>query len=236
MDKEKTIRTTNLVCMGVQALLCTLAIGWLFKNNGKVSTLHPGDRVTVEMLVVALMVFTAITCMFHGLYASDRFGYNDMVKQGRNKLRWFEYSITATLMIWVVAVSCGVKTVAQRALVVVCTFLCMLCGLGADVSDGRAFSITLLGWACMCVAYYYIISEFFKVAEFAPGFVWAIVVGLLVLYISFGIIHLVHLYVGKTDTETNCRLEMAYSIDSMVSKSLLVLLLLGGLIARKGYG
>jgi len=62
---------------------------------------------TVEELIV---LFFAITAGFHTYYASNVNGnYEKMIKNGNNWMRWVEYSITSTLMLYIVAILSGVK-------------------------------------------------------------------------------------------------------------------------------
>jgi hypothetical protein len=62
---------------------------------------------TVEQLVV---LFFAITSGFHAYYASNVNGnYEKMIKNGNNWVRWVEYSITSTLMLYIIAILSGVK-------------------------------------------------------------------------------------------------------------------------------
>jgi len=62
---------------------------------------------TVEALIV---LFFSITAGFHAYYESNVNGnYEKMIKNGNNWVRWIEYSITSTLMLYVIAILSGVK-------------------------------------------------------------------------------------------------------------------------------
>jgi hypothetical protein len=69
-----------------------------------------GTTVNIKILVVA---FFAITAFAHVLYATDFFGkgwYSSSVLGfGWNPFRWIEYSITASIMIYVISVIAGNK-------------------------------------------------------------------------------------------------------------------------------
>lgn len=65
------------------------------------------DIKTVEELIV---LFFSITSLFHVYYASNVNGnYEKMLENGNNWVRWIEYSITSTIMLYIIAILSGVK-------------------------------------------------------------------------------------------------------------------------------
>lgn len=69
--------------------------------------LYSPNIKTVEELIV---LFFAITSGFHAYYAANVKGnYEKMIKNGNNWVRWIEYSITSTLMLYIIAILSGVK-------------------------------------------------------------------------------------------------------------------------------
>ena len=74
-------------------------------------TLVPaGQSISIKTLVI---LFFAITSIFHVLYATDWLytgKYSEAVNGwGWNPFRWFEYSITASIMIYVISIIVGNK-------------------------------------------------------------------------------------------------------------------------------
>jgi len=62
---------------------------------------------TVESMII---LFFAITSGFHEYYASNVNGnYKKMIKNGNNWVRWVEYSITSTLMLYILAILSGIR-------------------------------------------------------------------------------------------------------------------------------
>ena len=227
------LRSINISCACVQALLCTLSIIWLILQWKKPSTIS-NLEVSTEAVVCTLIVFTSITCLFHSLYASGRFDYMKRVQNGRNTLRWLEYSITATMMMWIISVCSGVKGICLPTLSALGAFLCMLCGFLSDfLPKKHERLITAFGWIFIIASFSIVISQFSKISSTAPGFIWCIVVILTLLYMSFGVVHLVHVVKGKESMKTNINMEITYTSASVFAKSALVLLLLGGLVARQ---
>jgi hypothetical protein len=249
------LRIMNVAAAILQGILGLIIVFWLvlgdisptFKlDTGEYQGDGKGRQILAippSFLVQLLIVFTFVTGLFHVIYATHG-NYDRDVNKGLNTARWVEYSITASVMILVVAVSSGVYSLDSQILIVTAIFCCMLCGLLSQYArehrdrldgDGRKmeFLATGVGWVLFLVAYGIIVRRFFQVAGEAPDFVKYIIVAMGILYGSFGIIHLVQTSLSDTTDKTmNRRIEGAYIIDSFVSKVLLVILLFTGLAAR----
>lgn len=61
---------------------------------------------TVQNLLIS---FFFITGLFHLYYAVSQKHYKDMILKGNNYVRWIEYSITSTMMLYIIALLSGVK-------------------------------------------------------------------------------------------------------------------------------
>jgi hypothetical protein len=199
-------------------------------------------EIKPQSLIILLVAFTVITGTFHMMYRFNVGNYTEKVLGGTNPLRWIEYSITATIMIFVIALSSGVYSLDSQVLIVASCFCCMLCGLVAESMEGTfamKLLVTSIGWGLLIASYGVIFRRFYSLDEDAdenkkpPGFVYAIVWGMFVMFSSFGVIHMVHLFMKRNgiDSKRNGQFEMAYTVNSMVSKTLLVGLLFGGLAA-----
>ena len=249
-EKPSTsLRKLNLVCASIQACLAIGMVTWLStsKVNEAVFPLESGDykangqgdrlfQIPPSALIILLVIFTVVTSSFHILYSMGAADYNKNVAEGKNWMRWVEYSITASIMLLVIALSSGVLSLDSQIFIVTCSVCCMLCGLVAEQMEGP-FSIKILvtsiGWILLVVAYFVIFRHFSLSASKAPNFVYAIVISMFIMFVSFGVIHIIHLIRKEKNIsiEANRRFEMAYTIDSMISKTLLVSLLFGGLTA-----
>jgi hypothetical protein len=233
---DRKLRNMNIGAGLLQALLCIGILIWLFSQWGEESTFRLG--VSLNTVVIMLAVFTAITCLFHTLYAIGVGKYTQNVQSGKNWMRWLEYSITASIMLWIIAVSSGVTSPGLQVLVVVMSILCMLCGLLSEQTNSAVVKrwATIIGWLFIAVGYSVVILKFADNVNSTdvsiPGFVYAIVIGMCIMYMSFGGIHLFHMYKGNGNACTNRTVEVAYTVDSMISKTLLVSLLFSGLVVR----
>lgn len=216
--------------------------------NGQLGASEPMFNVPVYVIVIPLLLFTLITGGVHIFYARSGPGYQARVRRGINSMRWVEYSITATIMLLVVAMTSGVASFDALLLMTISTMCCMICGYISEQTaiSKRKVSIlsTIVGWLLLVGVFSIIIRRFYSIVsqtsgngeEGPPSWVWGIVIGMTLLFTSFGFIHLVHMrkqWSGKGASESfNKNIESAYTITSMISKTLLVFLLASGLFAR----
>jgi len=135
-------------------------------------------------------------------------------------------------MLFIIAMTSGVTAFETHVFILMSSLVCMVCGFIAEQSSTSiAWVATILGWFVLLVAYTIILITFKNNASNAPSFVYAIVIGMFMMYMSFGIIHLIHLYQRTASNSINhVAYEGAYTIDSLISKTLLVILLFSGLV------
>lgn len=128
--------------------------------------------------------------------------YSKQVKEGKNPLRFLEYSISASIMLMVIAMINGIIDVHLLACIAVLTASCQLCGLVVEYLDDEKqlrlkWISHLNGWITFCTAYWCIARAYFGSVEYSdaspPDFVVVIVLALFALYASFGFVQLVEL-------------------------------------------
>jgi hypothetical protein len=179
-----------------------------------------------SMLVYALLTFSTITAGFHCLYL-----YQDDIP---NYNRWIEYSITATIMLVIIAITSGVKYVEEIiAISIFCVVMIILGGKEERLLYAQqSVDIILhtISWLLLLCAYGIIFIRYTQVVlestRSPPWFVHVIVFVMFLCYSSFGVIQLYHI---KTE---HVNIENYYIIASIVSKSILTVLLLSGLLMR----
>ena len=234
----------NYAAMGIQLALCVLLIVWLFIRNDQsadiefdigefggedaCATLFSFDLNTIIYLLIA---FTAVTALFHLLYATGAKGwYGKALEAGNNWARWLEYSITATIMLVAIALISGVWELDSLILIAVASVGCMLCG---QVSEKTKSPVsTIIGWLLLIGAFAVIFRNFNRAVNpedpqqpKPPSWVWALVIIMALLYLSFGVIQL-------TCCKQYVNTERAYTIASMAAKTALVLIIFGGIIGQ----
>lgn len=124
--------------------------------------------------------------------------YSDMIKSGRNPLRFIEYSFSASIMLIAIALLNGVTDINLIISIAVLTSACQLCGLAVEYSENiyMKWLLHITGWLQFFWAYGIICHAFFKSIEVAndnsgvgpPDFVYGIVISLFLLYASFGFV------------------------------------------------
>ena len=129
-----------------------------------------------------------------------RYKYSDMIEdEGKNPLRFIEYSISAAIMLICIAFLNGVTDINLIAAIAVLTACCQLCGLVVEyMTDEQLFfqwGLHFTGWLQFLCAYGIISHAFFKSIDAVPGvrppdFVYVIVFMLFALYACFGIVQL----------------------------------------------
>jgi hypothetical protein len=260
-----TLRVLNYTAGCIQLILCTFLVIWLVmlmhdddpsvsfdvgEYNGRRGVRTQG-QVSLNAIVSMLIAFSFITGLVH-IFAYARAGpsYQNDVEKGNNWKRWVEYAITATIMIIVIALVSGTGSIDTLILLATSSICCMLCGLMSEATarSNKQVSMlsTVVGWILMVAAFSVILRRFSSIyqqssedenSEGIPGFVWGIIVSMTILYMVFGLIHLVHMKRQWTSTDGvsevfHLRIEKFYTVASMVSKILLVVLIASGLFIR----
>jgi hypothetical protein len=171
-------------------------------------------------LIWVNLAFPLITAAFHALIAfvpAVRKQYNQWVfNEGRNPLRWIEYSITASLMTWVIMQLSGVTNIFLLVIVgIVCNVALQAQGHFMEIintpqekpNKKNNFVVsmrtinwipTLSGWLLFMGQWSVIFSYFFKAlasprpitAMQVPWFVYTIVIGLFFQFALFGMVQL----------------------------------------------
>lgn len=185
--------------------------------------------------------FPALSTLNHVWSFLDRSGYDQVLKQGYNPVRWSEYSVSAGLMYIVIAQLCGINDVKPLGMLALSNAALQYSGyaIERDVADNRCqtsakrgeiigFTIFISTWLPLFVA-------FFTSLKQAPGdisgVVYSIVFILFSLMLCFGVVSVLHQRGRITRFET---VEKSYLVLSLVSKSLLTnLTLFGALFSRR---
>lgn len=205
-------------------------LDWVQKDTG---------TVNVATLVVC---FFGITGLFHGLYAGMGKSYDDLVYKNKNNyLRWIEYSITATIMINIIALQSGIRDEFTLQAITGSTIGLMLQGqiVEATLAQNKGklselqkssiMTATVAGWLIMVTNFYIIIKQYMSLDKDVdnlnceglaiPDFVFWIIVTQLLFYATFGFIQIYQIkrrLDGKSVDYSN--IERMYLIDSLLSK------------------
>ena len=212
---------------------------------------NDSEKVSIGLETVS---FFYVTGIFHMVYAATNNNfYNTLILRQNNFLRWIEYSISATLMIRIIAIQAGIRDSNTLSLLTTNTIGIMLqgqivesalAGTGAMSANNKIIAITstIIGWILMLTNFVIIGKQFANLSDDIdnlncpdtkiPSFVMYILITQLIFYCSFGGIQLFHLAQRLRGNSVNYgTIEKAYVTFSLLSK-----LTLGGILAYSVVG
>lgn len=158
------------------------------------------------------------------------------VERGQNLVRWIEYSLSASIMLYVIAALSGLSDLWTALWLTACITATMFFGFATEVTWDLRWYVA--GFIVHALAWIPIMAAFVKgvAASGAPGAVQAVAPTLLTLFLGFAVVPLVQFSnLSKNPARARDRhlaCEAAYAILSIVSKTTLVGLVYSGVIMR----
>ena len=197
------------------------------KSMGK---LWPETSVLVNLpFGVMVAVFLLLSAAAHFIVALPAFGwYVSNLKRGINYARWYEYSLSASLMIVLIGMLCGVYDLGALVMAFALTAVMNLCGLMMEVHNQITARTNWTSYVIGCVAgiapWIVIGIYFFGSLSTADGgvptFVYIILPTLFVFFFSFAL-NMVLQYKKVGPWRDYLFGERAYILLSLVAKSAL---------------
>lgn len=182
--------------------------------------------------------FLLISALFHFIIAIPyKKRYVEDLKQGINKMRWYEYALSSSLMIVLISSLFGVRDIAVFALIALANAAMNLFGLdmellnaGKDKKEGKTNWLpfifgSVIGLAPWVAIVLYI--GFNPNLGDVPGFVWAILVTYFIAFNTFPV-NMFLQYKGIGKFSNYLYGERGYIILSLVAKTILTWLVLFG--------
>ncbi len=202
---------------------------------------------TVQNMLVAFFVITAL---FHLFYYLSRDGlYESLIENHNNYLRWIEYGITSTLMLYVIAMLCGVKDTNLYLMLGAVNVVMVAQGqiIETAVRDGTNWSVPMISSFVLLIASFVIIMrDYFNhlsasraysdshpnaTKQRVPAWLTYMVIILFIFFSCFGFVNLYSAYKGDAlEYETT---EKMYVILSFLAKASLGLFLAFGITQRQ---
>jgi len=201
--------------------------------------------VRLEWLVFSYFGITAIA---HFVYAANVKGsYVRSIENGSNVLRWIEYSISSSLMIFTVAALSGIRDVDTLATIVVSNVMIMIQGAAIErllASDSKTVELVIpftTAWGLFSVTWIVIIISFFRrinesksAGNKVPSWIYGVIIPTFLFFASFGIINLVQIISKRSKKNKKPyryeTYELTYILFSLFSKLFLGLFVAVGLI------
>lgn len=174
-------------------------------------------------------LFLGLSAFFHFLVASGKFfpRYAKGLKQGQNIFRWVEYSLSSSVMIFLIAQLTGISDYAALLAIfgvnVSMIFFGWLQEKYTQPGDGQWLPFIfgsiagVIPWVIILIQ---LLTPGGPAGVSAPGFVYGIVISLFLLFNCFALVQYLQ-YRAKGKWADYIRGEKAYIVLSFVAKSLL---------------
>lgn len=196
-------------------------VGFLTVATKDVSTVYFGPMVALFFLLSMIAhIIVVLPCVRERFYFAG-------LQKGRNYFRWVEYSISSTLMIWLIAMLFGIYDISTLLLISICNATMNLLGLLMEqVNDIRnptapvnwfPFILGCFVGAGPWIACFQYLGTSRAEGSEIPDFVWGVLFGYIVMFNTFPI-NMILQYCRKIDYLTG---EKAYIILSFVAKCVL---------------
>ena len=199
--------------------------------NQAMGKLWPETKVLVNVpFGILVAVFLFISAVAHFTIASPgAFGwYVNNLKKGINYARWYEYTFSASLMIVLIGMLCGVYDLGALIMAFALTGVMNLCGLVMEVHNQTTPKTNWTSYVVGCIAgvapwiaiAIYFFGSLAQAKEGVPGFVYVILPTLFVFFFSFAL-NMVLQYKKVGPWRDYLFGERVYIILSLVAKSAL---------------
>lgn len=203
---------------------------WTYKltsisQDNRDITLEPYDYLNVSTyaLQTILVLIFLITAFFHIHYARSRY-YKGELEKGYNRLRWLEYAITSTLMIFLLCILSGVKDF--DAVLSLCAINATLMSFGYYFETSKSklskilalsigFFLLLFVWFIIFRNFGYRVKEVQDTGRKLPSWVYGVLIPMFFWWTSFGIVATIN-YVKGGDFK---KYEFYYILLSYMSKA-----------------
>ncbi len=234
----RRLRVWNASLAGIHAaqaaLILALSNGFSLPLTISFMTGPPGTATTTNTVydlpigpVVA--VFLLLAAVDHGLMAAPRIHgwYERNLRRERNPARWWEYSVSASLMIVLIAMYTGVGELSALIAIFGVNVAMILFGLAMEYANRPGAPVTWRPYLYGCVAgavpwVAIAVQIGYSQAQTAnvPGFVFGIFASLFILFMSFAL-NMALQYRRRGRWQSYLFGERVYLLLSLTAKSLL---------------
>ena len=203
--------------------------GSYLEFNKTSQTLEPATtslfNLSVPMLVASFFFLSALAHLFIATVYNKR--YNKDLSNGINKVRWIEYSISASIMMVAISILVGVYDFASLLMIFVLVAIMNLLGLVMESHNQTTKKTNWLSYWIGCLAGivpWFVIGLYFWISadkgSAPPAFVYWIFVSIFIFFSCFAV-NMVLQYKKVGPWKNYLYGERVYIILSLVAKSLL---------------
>jgi len=199
---------------------------------GDIGAMHIGPYVAL---------FFFLSALFQGLTTVNFMGLNDIynadIARCQNRFRWYEYAISSSVMIWIIAMFTGVSDICALINIFAINACMNFFGLLMEHENSNAKTVTWLPFIFGCFAGippWISVLTSLAAASSPPGFVYGIFISYIIMFCTFPA-NMV-LQFKKVGPWADYRFgEYVYILLSLIAKSLLGWLVFGGLNQPNSY-
>lgn len=189
------------------------------------------------VLVASFFFISAIAHTLVSIPKNTNAIYNRDLEKGINKFRWFEYALSSSIMIVLIAYLFGVSDIGSLILIFVANAVMNLFGLLMEqLNSGKTKENVnwapfvfgaISGFAPWIVIILYMTGASAEATAQTPWFVWAIIITYFIAFNSFAV-NMILQYLKKGKYINYLYGERGYIILSLVAKTILAWLVLTG--------
>ena len=198
---------------------------------------NPQVVFTLNHLGALLAAFPLISAVAHFLIAFPKNkDYNEHLKKGINPYRWYEYALSSSIMIWIIATFVGIWDFWSLAMIFVLNAMMIMFGYLMELINQKTEKTNWSSFILGCISGgfpWVVLFAYFGGAVASsegsvPNFVYVIFAVYLVLFMSFAVNQVLQ-YRGIRKWKDYLYGERMYIVLSFVAKTLLVWLVFAGL-------
>ncbi|MCW4005350.1 MAG: heliorhodopsin HeR [Candidatus Bathyarchaeota archaeon] len=202
---------------------------------------YPNPEVffTINNLGLLLAAFPLISAIAHFLIAFPKNqAYNSYLKKGMNPYRWYEYALSSSIMIVVIATFVGVWDFWSLSMIFLLNALMIMFGYLMEVINQKTEKTSWSAFILGCISggfpwlvlFAYFTSAITSTGAEVPTFVYLILFIYFALFMSFALNMLLQ-YKGVGGWKDYLYGERAYIILSFIAKTFLVWMVFSGVYA-----
>lgn len=228
----------NLDGSGAKTFTIPVIGNYLNFVQGQGLVLTPTETLFELPFLPLTASFLLLSALFHFIIAVPyKKKYVEDLKVGINKLRWYEYALSSSLMIVLISSLFGVRDIAVFVLIALANAAMNLFGLDMELLNAGEVKVgkkvnwlpfifgSVIGLAPWLAIVFYIGVN--PNLDAVPGFVWAILITYFVAFNTFPV-NMVLQYKGIGKFKNYLHGERGYIILSLVAKTILTWLVLFG--------
>jgi hypothetical protein len=238
----------------IQAIYAESLVNTIFKNNGQFPITNPiGQEINYIgsfQLTQLVPFFPLLSSLNHFWALIDFKRYIHFVETGYNPIRWIEYSLSASIMTFIIAMLSGISDIKTLIGLVIANIGMQFIGYSVEkdtsvtlTTKNKAMYETTLreqisGFIILILTFAVIGVSFVTnvVQDEVPGFVWSIIFIIFALYLVFGILSFMYTQSGNPEKHSSLnfrKVEVGYIVLSFISKTFLTNMVLFGSIQSK---